>query len=148
MDVLPSSPKECSTIQGRQASRLQALLPTNGASKIPGFSGVFNIKIWIFNIKKLFKNDPGPRGLHFHPFSAQTGPRRPISSKIFQICDFLKPGNCAPNLTYYGILSNSSHSLISARWANGCLGSCAGVPSPKRGLHGAEPGQNWTQSNS
>ena len=43
-----------------------------------------------------FKNVPGPRGLHFHPFSAQTEPRRPISGQIFQIFDFLKPGNCAP----------------------------------------------------
>ena len=35
----------------------------------------FNIKIW-------FKHVPGPFGLHFHPFSAQTEPRRPISGKI------------------------------------------------------------------
>ena len=47
-----------------------------------GLSGVFNIKIWIFILKNRFKNDPGPRGIHFHPFSAQTEPRRPISGQI------------------------------------------------------------------
>ena len=30
----------------------------------------------------MFKNDPGPRGIHFHPFSAQTEPRRPISDQF------------------------------------------------------------------
>ena len=49
-----------------------------------GLSGVFNIKIWMFYIKNRFKNDPGPRGLHFHPFSAQTEPRRPMSDPFVQ----------------------------------------------------------------
>ena len=46
------------------------------------FIGSVNLKIWIVNTKHWFKNDPGPRGLHFHPFSAQTEPRRPISGQI------------------------------------------------------------------
>jgi len=33
-------------------------------------------------IKNWFKNAPGSRGIHFHPFPAQTEPRRPISGQI------------------------------------------------------------------
>ena len=44
--------------------------------------GIFESEKNVFYITTLFKNGPGPRGIHLHPFSAQTEPRRPISSQI------------------------------------------------------------------